>query len=234
VKILMVLALALGMFACGGDDDDDDVISADADPSSIEFSRIVADWQTLQPLEGLKLCNADTQECGTAASTGRVTVRVPKNATVRISYELAGYLPKAQTVMTDESDIDGAWFMQTNDWFDAQFALLSLTPDDSAGHVFVQALEEQEGVSFEITPAAGSGPYYTADKDIGPALTATTLDGLGTAGFVNVPPGTYSITASHATATCVPGDRSPLGTVPSSAEAVVVAGVATTVFFVCQ
>jgi len=234
VKILLVSTLVLGMFACGGDDDDDDVVSADADPSSIEFSRIFADWETLQPLEGLKLCNADTQECGTAASTGRATLRVPKNSKVRVTYELAGYLSKAQSVLTDESDIDGAWFMQTDDWFDAQLALVSLTRDNGAGHVFAQALEEQAGVSFEITPAAGDGPYFAGGKNIDPVLTATTVEGLGTAGFVNVPPGTYSVTASHPTATCVPADRSPLGTVQGSAEAVVVAGVATTVFFLCQ
>jgi hypothetical protein len=91
------------------------------------------------------------------------------------------------------------------------------------------------GVSFTITPASGDGPFYiNADETWASGATST----MGTWGawFVNLPPGEYSVSASHATMNCVPaGGRFGWAETDGTATAPVIAGINTqSIGFFCS
>ena len=74
------------------------------------------------------------------------------------------------------------------------------------------------GATIALSPGKGFGPYYCSEKtydDLDPALTSTTENCIGV--FVNVPPGTYELSASldgHDCDKANPG----IGAAPVSAE----------------
>ena len=58
------------------------------------------------------------------------------------------------------------------------------------------------GVSFEVTPKSGVGPYYVTPDETWDQSAKATVGGYG-AWYLNLDPGTYQATASSSSATCV-------------------------------
>ena len=85
------------------------------------------------------------------------------------------------------------------------------------------------GVSFAITPDTGDGPYYVKpDESWAGASVTATVNGYG-AWFMNLPAGTYTVRATHATLTCsaVAGNGYGWAQTDGSAKAPILAGINT-------
>jgi hypothetical protein len=74
------------------------------------------------------------------------------------------------------------------------------TPDAGVVPGF-SGLDWTTGVSFTISPAEGDGPYYVATDETWATSATATVNYWG-AWVMNLPPGTYTVTATHPTLTC--------------------------------
>jgi len=74
----------------------------------------------------------------------------------------------------------------------------SASPDAGS---YVPGLDWTTGVSFTITPAGGNGPYYVNPDETWASAATSTVNGWG-AWFLNLPPGSYTVKATHPTLSC--------------------------------
>ena len=184
----------------------------------------VVDGTNASPVEGATVCtmaDVDGAECYTTDANGVANVMYEAGVdhvstiaadgyfTGRVSYNVT---PSADgTIATNGQQILPAANVETivtpADGVDAV--------DETKGHVAIWAGNSAggfvSGVTFTVDPVSGVGPQYFAEGNLlvnsamGMAYdseaTATTSNGF--ANVINADPGTYTLTATHETATCV-------------------------------
>ena len=107
----------------------------------------------------------------------------------------------------------------------------SASPDAGS---YVPGLDWTTGVSFTISPAGGNGPYYVNPNETWASSATSTVNGWG-AWFLNLTPGTYTVTATHPTLRCnASGGAFGWSQTDGTSKAPVIAGIHTqTIAFFC-
>ena len=202
---ISVLALA----ACSSDKSD---TKATGTSATVSISGTILDTKQT-PLEGVKVC-LDTPpgvECATTDAKGKGTLSgIPKSTRIRARVTRADFLSVITHGNTDDKDIKGAQIQLLSEAdADKAFETLKLTKDSSKGHIlFATATDvtlETKVADVSVSTTTTSGKFVFVNAALGPddALTATSTAGAG--GIVNVDPGNYEMTFSHASKKCVDG-----------------------------
>lgn len=95
-------------------------------------------------------------------------------------------------------------------------------------------LDWTTGVSFTITPTGGNGPYYVNPNETWASSATATVNAWG-AWFMNLAPGTYTVTATHPTLSCRAGGGGyGWAQTDGTAKAPIIAGMNTqAIAFIC-
>jgi hypothetical protein len=174
--------------------------------------------EDLEPVDATDLC-ATTDADGMFTLEGltpgeRILLRYEKDGYVgglsAVTLGTADMTPGAQFRMAP-NPADGGVF-QPPGWDPAVTA--DMTTKGSFNAVAVQAVPSDggsgatgtgfdwaSGVTFSITPSGGDGPFYVDADELFVSGATSTSGGWG-AWFINLTPGTFTVSASHATLTC--------------------------------
>ena len=157
------------------------------------------------PIEGVKVCETDTDNCAVTDGNGEATIHMPANEEVSYTLEKEGYWPYLVRDVTDETFRDSNWPMYSDELM-ADFAEALMIRPPLTGLLSLQALSAGSrgangtaGITFDLMNETAVGFYNEEDWTPTLDLTATTSAGLG--GFVEVPPGEYQVEFGG---TCIP------------------------------
>jgi hypothetical protein len=158
------------------------------------------------PLEGVEICQADTDNCVISNASGRAELDLPANQEITITYELEGYGSQVSGDVTDENfgSFDRGP-LPARMYTDAQLAAIAATLATpypwEGGIVGLVRLPNTAGVTFEPVGASigavGEAFYFdSAIEEYSVAIEATTVSvdvydrfPLGEGGFTEVTPG---------------------------------------------
>ena len=198
------------------------------------------------PLEGVQMCEADTDNCATSNAIGYAEIELPVNQEVTITLEKDGY---ASFVVGDVSDDTYERLtsrrLYTNQQMEAIATELGVAYPWTGGIVgLVRFPDEHADVSFipvgsTMTEVGESFYYDAATEQYSLELTATTsiaqswLLALGQGGYTDVTPGEQQFEFSEAAGTCRPSWAWP-GDAPNTIRVPVREGFRTYGSMVCQ
>jgi hypothetical protein len=195
------------------------------DLTGLQPSRIlVIDGFTNRPIEGATVCpmsGVEDAECYTTDANGFADLMYEPNVDHVARASAEGYLPARQsynvTPFADGTIPD----LVTQLFPPSGIANLVVQAegvdavDDTKGHALIWAGDGNggflSGVTFTVEPISGVGPVYIAEGDFiqnsfaGNAYdaSATATSSNGTANLINVDAGSYTLTATHESATCI-------------------------------
>jgi hypothetical protein len=196
---------------------------------------IVALIDQVSPVAGMQVCVYGdssvpcvfTDEFGAYAISG-----VEADAEILLQFTKAGYFPAVVTVKTTLAALDIGEFPAPSTGEASIFASIAgVTLDSAKGQLLGTAVQTgssgglvgQDGITMTISPASGTGPFYTNAQSLpDPAATSTGPSGLGL--WANVNPGEVEVTFTHPTKTCTPLAMAWPGTAANSVRMTVVAG----------
>jgi len=258
-RMSVLFTLVIGISGCGDDSastdsgttdmsvSHDQSVSPDmASTADMNFPRITITGtitkqgtMPLAPLAGVQVCvYPSTTGCATTAADGTYSLMVPATGPSGVTFTLNGYVPVLQEITPPEPiGVDFQLIPAATAGILA--TLLHISLDETKGLFATIAVDPGtgmplSGVSFTVTPApgAGTGPYYVSGGFPDPQATATSAD--GSALYLNVPVGDYTVTATLAGKVC--GPLPPRAWVKDqlTAKATAVAGVLTGFSFACQ
>jgi hypothetical protein len=164
-------------------------------------------------LEGVEICETDTDHCVLTDAAGRATVQVPIDQEFSFTLEKEGYAPYLLAgVMPAEPEMFTAFGMATDERIAYHHELvMSPYPMEGTGSVIV--LTEPRfstiptgcvgvaGVTFDLGYAAGKVYYYDEQGNWDADLSATSCWGWG--GFTEVPPGEVQVEIGGNAENCV-------------------------------
>jgi len=184
-------------------------------------------------LEGVEVCQADTENCVETDSNGEATLLLPAGEEVSYTVTKKGYEPQLWVDVTDEGYVanprPNLWRNElTADWYRTMMSQYPLI----GGAVFLDV--GFEGATFELVDATGKAFYLVSDDDNFQAsleLDATTSNGAG--GFLEVAPGEFQIEIGGTASGCVPGRAWP-GDSESRIRFPVRAGYLTSLHAICS
>ena len=223
LRFLLPAALLLG--ACSGTDVDG-AAALDAELSGIvldEHYELVAD---------MEICVVDRPDipCAVSAGDGSYAIALPQDERLLIAYEKEGFLPTLRTVAVEDT-LFSYWLMQSRAWFEQLAASADTSLDPDKGMVGVQIVDTRAGARVALHPDVGVGPLYmNEDWAFDPLLEETSE--LGMAGFAEVEPGGYALTAATGTTLCEAGAAASLS--PTEAAVMVLPGYITHVSMRCD
>ncbi len=187
----------------------------DDDPEKrIIINQNVKDFVTGDPLDGVEICvyGRDDLDCATSDANGSFALEAPAGADISIHYTRADYWPMIVEAHTPDTDWTPADNMNMNTELEAELLMASsgFTLDSAKGHVLVSIFDSVtvagasgiEGASIDLSGGDGVTAYLGTNSLLDASLTATTTN--GNAMVLNVEPGQYILTVSHATMTCYP------------------------------
>lgn len=202
--------------------------------SGTVVAAVVGSLGNESPLAGVSVCVVDSKgakvasiPCVTTDSKGAYSMpNLAPNQQIIVEYSKAGYTTQVAAVDVGSVDIKRIQFrlaklvadggadggQPTNFGWDP-----SVVRDPKNGTVNVFAVQAAKadggtnglgvdyttGVSFAITPKTGDGPFYLDAKEAWVSGATATSGGYG-AWFLNLPPGTYTLSATSATLSCAP------------------------------
>ena len=226
--VLVCAGLACTMFACGSDDEDSGNTGGSAGSGgsagtggsggaaqTVKVGGTFVDYLSKAPIEGLEVCTLKPEGrdpgCAETIATGQIVADgFPMNFEVLFQLKKEEYLTTLIPAVTGEKDDTGSTLypVKTSD-ANLLFSTASLTMEAGKGAIsFIadqskpgdtQAADGQTGVGVTISPASGTIAYLNGVM-LDTAATATFASGLGV--FVNVAPGDYTLTFTHADRTC--------------------------------
>ncbi|MFW2387900.1 MAG: hypothetical protein ACN4G0_06170 [Polyangiales bacterium] len=142
------------------------------------------------PLEGVEVCETDTETCATTDADGIAEIEVTANTEVTYTLTKEGYLPYLVPVVP-VGPMSSFWPM-LSDQIAEDFADTMMTPYPfTAGLIALAALPTMPGATFDVVGETVPGYYNDENGTPVPTLTATTSFGRG--GFVEVSPGEQEI-----------------------------------------
>lgn len=143
------------------------------------------------------LCSTPVESL-TPDSDGVVSTTVDSSFTGYFSIDAVGYVPVRNFVDTGGPAGTVSVTMFTPAASKALNESIAPVTDPEAGFMNINMIDcnggRAAGVHFEISPSGGASPYYV----VGSILTAsvTETDETGNGGFINVPEGTVTVTAT--------------------------------------
>jgi hypothetical protein len=204
-----------------------------------------ADIGFLRPLEGVKICAIDTEDCVWTDDEGRAVVQVPVDREYAFALEKEGYCPELWV----DSRVPGLGMRLFPEEAVSRDELLAIEhhlggfpyPMQGTGSVLVIPLDGwfstrtlgplgTAGRTFELINGEGKAYYYDEQGYWDATLTATSRWGWG--GFAEVPPGEVEIRVGGTSERCVVWHGWP-GTIENSIRMPIRAGFLTNVWVDC-
>ena len=205
--------LSASFAACDSSDDGEEV-------TKLTYTGHIVDALDGAPLAGVELCITSPSgiPCVTTDATGAYTIaELPARTRVTATVSKADYYPVAAAFITRDGDFTIDAVLLKKALVELAFTTAGVTLDTNKGAVLVRAYDPAlgqtsavAGLSGEISPAAGEGPFYNAAQSIPPDAEATSDS--GTWSVVNLDAGTYQVRTSGTGRTCPgtfhwPGDK---------------------------
>jgi hypothetical protein len=166
-------------------------------------------------VSGVKVCvyQNTSIKCSTSSTSGKfVLFHLTLNADYHVTFEKAGWMPLVVPIHVPRTSLDGhGEFIHRVGMVAEQTAklvgtLMGVNNVDltNKAHVVVDVHESQQntvaGVSITMSPQNGQGPFYTTTSGTKNPKPETSAAGLAI--FLNVTPGTYEFSYTHATKSC--------------------------------
>lgn len=256
---LNLLALSVLLAACGGKDETNETGKTqetgtqetgdthdtgppiDTAGPSMVFSLAVYDYENRDPIEGMTF-TTDWGDTYTTDDDGEIVLDLPWDVVTALTGTFSGY-PALRNVF----NADGTWDEFTIRQYVASSSALGMELDPTKGHLYADVYaismtdegnpdrEELPGVTLSLDMAAETTLYTSGTVSGGFAEGAET-EGGGTAGtailFLNIPPGTGTLTHSSAAGyTCSHG---PSMTGADSFEVEILADTTTRMMVLCR
>ena len=161
------------------------------------------------PLEGVEVCESDTDNCATTNENGKATIELPGNREVSYTLSKDGYRSRLHADVTDKALYDVPAPMYS-DAVLAEFVEINMIPSPwTGGALILLTLPRRAGVTFDLVDATAQAYFLDAAGTPTLELTATSTNGRG--GFVEVPAGEYQVEFGGTVTDCVadlgwPGD----------------------------
>lgn len=222
-----VAALALAITACGSDDEDSGGTAGTAGSgggtaggggssgATIKIGATFVDYVSQTPIEGLTVCTLIPEGrdpgCADSISTGQIVAEgFPTNSEVLFKLTKDDYLTTLIPANTGEQDDTSSTIFPIKS-SDADLLLgpANLTMESGKGAIsFIadqskpgstQNADGQTDVGVTISPAGGTMAYLNGAM-LDTSASATFASGLGV--IVNLEPGDYTLTFTHAAHTC--------------------------------
>jgi hypothetical protein len=165
------------------------------------------------PLEGVEVCETDTDNCAVSDANGKATIDVPAYQEISFTLEKEGYVPSIVPRVTDETLAPESWGLVREELV-ADFSGLNMIPYPWTGGVlFLAAFPRTAGVTYDLVDETARVFYRDEAGTAKFDLTATTCCqlGAGLGGFVEVAPGEYQVEFGGTATNCIlmagwPGD----------------------------
>jgi hypothetical protein len=199
-RVGWVCALGLCLVGCGSDDS-----NSGGGTSGITLSgkTVLAGLGTA--VGNVEVCAPDLPKplCTTSAADGTYTLKgIPKNQIVVFTGKATGFVPALGYFEIGDADIVQNIAFQEDKIVQSAFAPTSVTVDLTKASIGILVEDATEagiaGVAASMAPSGGDGPFYgdTTGLKVDPAATATTTS--GSALFVNMDAGKYTLTLTGA------------------------------------
>lgn len=230
---ILTLTLALAVPSALGACDDDG-----GDEVEVTYTGSFVNGFDQSPLAGVEVCIVAPSgiPCVQTAADGRYTIALPADTEVEVEVQKEGFIPVRSNFVTRTRDAEISAEMFQPAAVEAAFALAGATYDDTLGGLLVRVYDPARGqtvglagVSVDIEPSDGEGPYYLDGLTFSASATATTPG--GNALFALLEDKTYKIRLESDTHDC-PGTflwHAPDGRV----DAIVKPGFATYIYADC-
>lgn len=176
--------------------------------ATAEVRLFVTGWEpegTTGALEGVEVCEVDTDNCVTTNESGNAVIDVPAEEEVAMTYVKEGYAKYLNMLVVPAEGLVEPSAMATDQRFQEQHELVgSPYPMEGTGTIFLDDGREYVGATFALVgDATGTEWYRDDDLDWDSGLTATTSGGGG--GFSEVAPGVVQVEIGDANCTIVRG-----------------------------
>lgn len=183
-------------------------VTGEAATATLSLVGTDAEWVSY-PLEGAKLCQADTGNCASSDASGHVSIRLPVGQQTSLILTRKGYGSYLIPVFFEspvENRIDHS--MATVGHLADQFWRIdSPYPMRNTGTILLWLVPPFAGATYQLVDATGKPFYHAEDERRSLDLTATTSIGGG--GFAEVTAGEFQIKLGGTAQRCVPANAWP-------------------------
>lgn len=193
-----VFVATLGMVALVGCQE---VTSPNTAPLTLFLFEFVSPGQRGPPLEGVQVCETDTDNCEVSSSIGLATIELPVDRESSYTLEKVGYAPYLVPIVVSEDGAEYDFQMVTEQFIAEQYdRLMSPYLSDRAGNVGFLLNVPLAGATFDLIDGMGKAYYEDEEGRWSADLISTTSTGEG--GFVEVGPGEYEAAYGGAAKGC--------------------------------
>ncbi len=212
LALAAITVMSVSTPACDSSDDGEET-------KKLTYTGHIVDALDGAPLAGVELCITSPSgiPCVMTDASGAYTIpELPARTRVTATVSKDDYYPVAAAFITRDADFTIDAVLLRKALVELAFTTAGVTLDTSMGAVLVRAYDPAlgqtstvAGVSGEITPDGGEGPFYNDAQTI-PADATATSDS-GTWAVVNLAAGTYQVRTSGPGRDCAgtfhwPGD----------------------------
>ena len=198
---MLPVALCLPLsLACG----DDEGKKAD-----ITYSGALVNGVDQSPIAGAEICIVSHPEiaCVQSRTDGTYSVDLPVSTKVEVTVVKDGFIPIRSNFLTRTSAAQISAQMFAPAAVEAAFQIAGATYDETKGGMLVRVYDPAKGqtvglagVTVEVEPSDGDGPFYLDGLTFNLGATATTP--IGNALFSLLEDKTYKLTLTSATHDC--------------------------------
>lgn len=169
---------------------------------TVAVSAVITGFDPAQgptaPLEGVEICETDTDNCVLTDAEGSATLQVPRDEQFSMTFEKEGYQSELVAFLLSEEPpvfINGLGTVERMEFLHGLVG--SPYPMEGTGDILVAWAGALPGATFVLVePATGKSFYYNEEGNWDADLTATTTYPLGPkGGFTEVSPGEAGVVA---------------------------------------
>lgn len=175
---------------------------------TVTLTGRVLDIVSQNPVTDVSVCVYEHPEvpCALTANGEYTLEDVPGHTRLFIEYTKSSYFPTIAEFETTDTDESWVFMLASTAAIELQALLLGLSVDSSTGQIVFAAFDSstgygQSGVSMSLSPSSGT-IMYSGDEGI--PETRSDTSSLGAGGFLNVEPGTYTLTYDFPGGSCWP------------------------------
>lgn len=226
VRSLSVLALLV--FPIAGCND----VTDPPAPLSLTFVSWEPPPHDQVPVEGVRVCQLDTNNCEMTDANGKAVLMLPFDEETGYTRDKEGYAPWLVPFIMSANGGEIVHIMPTVQYIaDVHDQVMSPYPMRATGTVSAEVIPNFVGATFELDGATGSSWYVDAEWNWSPDLAATTSKAIG--GFTEVTPGEVQVQVGGTADRCVPGFLAWPGDGVNSIRLPVREGYVTNAYFSC-
>jgi hypothetical protein len=178
----------------------------DGEPT-VTLLATIRDRDLDQDLEGVRVCETDTDNCQVTNAEGRAFIELPCEQEVSYTLEKEGYVSGLWLDVTDETFQGFSLPMNSDAQVEEWSEILMLPEPWTGGAIALIPVPRRAGVTFELVGQTAQAVYRDEEGIPDPTLTATTSTGIGN--FFEVPAGEYQVEYGGDATNCVPREAWP-------------------------